>query len=212
LTHPSSGTRHALHKTYARAIEGVIACPDGGQNGETAKTNRAHEHKEGEHVRQTTVLGTVLAGFLTVAFPQNIQPLRASTGLWEMTETVTWTGLPPNLPPELATIMAMANGRTHNYTTCVKTEDLRSNPWTQGSDEKCTWMVLSSTATDMDVKGVGCDIGMEGMTAEVHGKIHLVDAKDGTGSFEVSLSGNGQTLTGHSSFTGKWVSATCPAE
>jgi hypothetical protein len=65
---------------------------------------------------------------------------------------------------------------------------------------------------DMDVKGVGCDIGMEGMTAEVHGKIHLVDAKDGTGSFEVSLSGNGQTLTGHSSFTGKWVRATCPAE
>jgi hypothetical protein len=157
-------------------------------------------------MRKTVVSAAVLGGLLTVAFSQEIQPLRASTGLWQMEETVTWTGL----PPEMAAVMA--NGRVHHYTTCVNAQDLRSNPWAEGSNAQCKWTALHSTPTDMDVQGTGCNIGMEGMTAEVRGKIHLTDAKDGTGSFDISMAGNGQTLTGHASYTGKWISSTCPAE
>ena len=148
----------------------------------------------------------LLVGYLAAAVPQSVQPLKASTGLWQMTEKISWTGL----PPEMAAIMA--NGRTHNYTTCVRTEDLRSNPWAEGSEEKCSWTVSASTATDMEVKGTGCNVGMEGMMADVHGTIHLSDAKNGTASFDISMSGNGQTLTGHASYTGKWISSVCPAQ
>ena len=71
--------------------------------------------------------------------------------------------------------------------------------------------VLTSTAKDMDVKGTGCSIGMEGMSADVRGKIHLSDSKNGTGSFDVTMSGNGQTATGHAAYIGKWM-AVCPAQ
>jgi|SRR5579864_7754093 hypothetical protein len=158
-------------------------------------------------MKKSIVMGAVLlVGYLAAAVSQSVQPLKANTGLWQMTETITWS----ELPPDMAAMMR--NGRTHNYTSCVKTEDLRSNPWAQGSEEKCKWTVLSSTGTDMDVKGTGCEVGMEGMTADVRGKIHLTDAKNGTGSFDISMSGNGQTLRGHASYTGKWASASCPAE
>jgi hypothetical protein len=51
-----------------------------------------------------------------------------------------------------------------------------------------------------------------GMTSEVHGMIHIVDAENGTGSFDVVMSGNGQKITGHATYKGKWVGASCPAE
>ena len=158
-------------------------------------------------MRKSLALGAaLLIGYLTLAVAQTLQPLKASTGLWQMTETVSWSGLPPQMAA------MMGNGRTHNYTTCVRAEDLRSNPWAEGASEKCEWTVVSSTATDMEVKGEGCATGMAGMTADVKGKIHLTDAKNGTGSFDIAMSANGQALTGHASYTGKWIGATCPAE
>jgi len=158
-------------------------------------------------MKKTTSIGTALCvGYLAAAVPQSVQPLKASTGLWQMTVTTTWTGL----PPEMANMMA--NGRTRSYTSCVKPEDLRSNPWGRGDREQCTWTVLASTETDMDLKGTSCNIGMQGMTADILGKIHLSDEKNGTGSFDVSLSSHGQTAMGHASYTGKWVSSTCPTE
>ena len=49
------------------------------------------------------------------------------------------------------------------------------------------------------------------MIAEAHGKIHVIDSENGTGSFDIALSGNGQTMNGHATYTGKWSGSTCPA-
>jgi hypothetical protein len=67
-----------------------------------------------------------------------------------MTETVTWTGL----PPQMATMMK--NGQTIRYKSCVKAKDLNTNPWADGSGEKCAWTVLNSTGSDMEVRGFLC--------------------------------------------------------
>ena len=143
---------------------------------------------------------------LVFAATGDLKPLNVKTGLWQMTETVTWTGL----PPQLASVMK--NGQPRNYKSCVKEKDLSTNPWAEGSGEKCVWSVLNSTGTDMEVRGTSCDLGKEyGMTADVHGKIHVLDHENGTGAFAVTLTGNGQTMKGNASYTGKWVSATCPA-
>ena len=141
-----------------------------------------------------------------VAVPATLQPLNVKTGLWQMTETVAWTGLPPELQG------ALANGRARSYNSCVKPENLSTNPWAEGSGEKCMWTVISSTGTDMEVQGTGCDMGSQlGMLAEAHGKIHVVDTQNGTGSFDVTLTGNGHTLKGRASYTGKWVAPNCSA-
>jgi Protein of unknown function (DUF3617) len=144
---------------------------------------------------------------IAVAVAANLHPLNVKTGLWQIAETFSWTGLPPELGS------AMANGKTRSYQSCVTAEDLNTNPWAHGSRESCTWNVLSSTGTDMDIRGTSCDLGTEyGMTAEAHGKIHVLDSENGTGSFDVVITGNGQTINGHASYVGKWVGSSCPKE
>src|ERR1700680_3490452 len=134
----------------------------------------------------------------------DVHPLNVKTGLWQMTEIITWTGL----PPQMAALMK--NGQPIKYKSCVKEKDLSSNPWADGSGEKCAWTVLKSSSTDMEVRGTSCQMGNYG-TAEVHGTIHVTDTENGTGSFAIVLTGNGQTMNGHATYTGKWVAASCPA-
>jgi len=144
-----------------------------------------------------------LLALLGFAQTQNAQPLNANTGLWQIAETNTWTGLPPQYQA------MMKSGQTRTYNRCVKTKDLSSNPWAEPG-EHCAWTVLKSNGTDMEIRGSSCQLG-NGMTADAHGTIHLSDTADGTGAFDITLTSNGQTIKGHASYTGKWLGATCPA-
>lgn len=158
-------------------------------------------------MRRSMITLICLGSAASIAVPATLQPLNVKTGLWQMTVAIAWSGLPPQLQG------ALANGQTRSYQSCVKPEDLSTNPWAAGSGDGCAWTVISSTGTDMDVKGTGCNIGEPfGMLAEVRGKIHVADPENGTGSFDVTLTGNGQTVRGHASYTGKWAAPTCPAE
>jgi hypothetical protein len=164
----------------------------------------------GRSIMRTRLLAIAIgsAGFVAFAAAQQFQPLNVKTGLWQMTKKIAWTGL----PPQMAGMMKKAP-QTTQYNSCVTKEGLRSNPWANGSGDNCTWTVVSSTSTDMEVTGTGCQLGANnGMTAQVHGQIHIVDSTDGTGSMTVTLTGNGQTATGQASYTGKWISASCPAQ
>jgi hypothetical protein len=147
------------------------------------------------------------AASAVLAAATQFQPLNVKTGLWRMTKAVTWTGLPPQMAA------AMKAAQTMSYNSCVTTKDLNSNPWANGSGDDCTWTVLNSTSTDMEVRGTGCNFANNsGMTGEVHGTIHIIDSQNGTGSMTITLTGNGQTMHGLATYTGKWVSASCPAQ
>jgi hypothetical protein len=114
------------------------------------------------------------------------------------------------LPQQWAAVVK--NGKTINYKSCVRAKDLTTNPWTDGDDSKCGWTVLKSDGTDMEIKATSCELGKEwGMITEGIGKIHVVDSENGTGSVDMTITGNGQTIKGHSAYTGKWIGASCPA-
>jgi Protein of unknown function (DUF3617) len=180
-------------------------CPISSPSSRRTMRSSAAKPSEEREMRTTIVALGVLG--TTIALAASLQPLNVKTGLWQMTQTIQWTGLPPQLDA------AMAKARTHSYQTCVKPKDLSTNPWADGSDEKCTWTVVSSTGTDMEVRGSSCNMGSEfGMTSEIHGKIHVVDAENGTGSFDILLSGNGQKISGRAAYTGKWIGSRCAAE
>lgn len=154
-----------------------------------------------------------LAASLAFAATGKIEPLKARTGLWQMTKTINWT-LPPQLPPQYAAVLQRQNGVPDKYKSCVKQENLTSNPWSEGTGEKCTWTVLKSTGTDMEIQG-SCDLSREWdmpATAEGRGKIHIVDSENGTGSEDFTVTVNGMTAKGHASYTGKWIGATCTAD
>lgn len=147
------------------------------------------------------------AASIVLAATAQLQPFGAKAGLWRMTKTIKWT----DLPPQLAAMMKAAPTTTYN--SCVTATDLSSNPWAKGSGDNCTWTVLSSTSTDMELQGSGCSFGNNSeSTGEVHGQIHLLDSENGTGSMTVTVTTNGQTMRGIASYTGKWVGASCPAK
>ena len=139
-----------------------------------------------------------------------IAPPNVNTGLWQTTVTAKYTGLPPQI--------AAAINPTMTSKGCVKPKDLTSDAWTNGlAGLKCSSVtVLKSTGTDMDVQGKGCNAG-NGMTAEGHGKFHVLDSEHVTGTMDVTFSGStpfGGNGPVHmlANYDSKWIGATCPAD
>jgi Protein of unknown function (DUF3617) len=183
-----------MRKTLALAViclAGVAAFAAVGRGAQT----QSHKPEQAASATQTKAKAALL-------------PLNVSTGLWEMTQTVTWTGLPPQFAA------ALTNGMPMHYKSCVKQADLIKNPWANGSGagDRCSWTVLSSTGTDMQVQGTCSPGNGDGMSMQMHGKIHAIDSENGTGSVDVTLTGNGMNAKGHATYTGKWIAATCPAD
>jgi hypothetical protein len=160
-------------------------------------------------MRRTLLIVAICLGVSVVlGATTQMQPLNAKTGLWRMTKSVKWS----DLPPQLAAMMKAAPQVT-TYNSCVTTTDLNGNPWAKGSGDNCTWTVVSSTSSDMEVRGTGCSFGNNAdSTGDVHGQIHLLDSENGTGSMTVTVTTNGQTMRGVASYTGKWVAASCSAQ
>jgi len=154
--------------------------------------------------------------------------LNVKTGLWQVTEISTTSGVPAlpadmkarldkMTPEQRAKMEAAMKGmlgtpRTINYKTCVTKDDLDKGAFT-GPDEKCSWTIVNSSPTDMEVRGTACEAGKnEGMKTDVTMKIHAIDSENVKGAVQGSATGNGNTVRIDNTYTGKWLSATCPAE
>jgi hypothetical protein len=129
----------------------------------------------------------------------NDQPLNVKTGLWQATETTNAKGLPPSMA-------ALAN-RTITYETCVTPQKLKENPFT---DHQCNWTFIKSSSSDMEAKGTACDAGKnQGMSTDVHYKLHAVDSEHVNGSGDWTSTGGGQTMSGTINGSGHWVANSC---
>jgi hypothetical protein len=157
------------------------------------------------------------------------QPLRVKTGLWQVTQTTTINGgvvaLPPDLQARLAQLPPEERARlegvmqerlggvphTTTFKSCVTEKDLSDEPWKSGSE--CKWTVNTSTGTDMEARGTSCELGRdEGMSSDIHIKIHVVDPGYAKATFDGKATGNGHTLTLSGTHEAKWVAATCPSD
>jgi len=154
-------------------------------------------------MRKTIFVSVVcLLASTIVVGEEKFQPLNIKPGQWQVTETFSATGLPAKTPGATQTI---------TYKSCVTQKDLTSNPFND-PHQKCAWTVLNSTASDMELKGESCSLGEEGMKANVHLKLHAVDSEHANGSGEWTATGNGMSMSGNATGSGKWISATCPSE
>jgi hypothetical protein len=124
----------------------------------------------------------------------NLHPLNVKPGLWQMTMTARM-------------------GAPMHYKSCLKPKDLTAAAWTKGMGlSGCTWKVLNSTSTDIELQTTGCEKDSNGTTMQLHGKVHAIDSENTTGSFDISLTDNGQAISNHADLTGKWIGATCQAD
>jgi len=159
--------------------------------------------------------------FATAVLAVTETPLDVKPGLWQIDQTVKYTGLPPNiqamldrLTPEQRT--AMGYGAALSYKKCITEKGLNTS-WVQG-DNNCKWTVLKSTATELEVQGTNCKMAnqvmgrSQGLTSEGLFKIHVLDSEHLQGSIHGTATGNGVNATMDGSYKGKWISATCPAD
>jgi Protein of unknown function (DUF3617) len=146
-------------------------------------------------VRNTSFLAILFTA--TILFAANsYQPLNVKPGLWHVTGTNQFMG----------------NTTKTDYKNCITAKDLNSNPWVNGPDEKCTWTVVTSTGSDIEIKGTSCELGKEyGMSTNVDVKLHAVDSENVKASMQGTATGNSQTVNVSGTFTGKWMSSSCPA-
>jgi len=154
-----------------------------------------------------TLFAAMICLLASVAFAVagKFQPLNVKTGLWQVTETSTVSGL----PPQMAAIMQAAPP-TRTYKTCVTTKELNANPWANGPNEKCTWTVLNSTSSDMELRGSSCAAFRDqGMRTDFHLKIHALDSENVKASVQGTSTGNGIDVNLNGTYTGKWLGATC---
>ena len=145
------------------------------------------------------VLFVAVACFLVSIVFAATEPLNVKTGLWQVTEIGTTSGLPPlpadmqarldkMTPEQRAKLEAAMKGRfggtpqTINYKTCVTKDDLAKAAFTS-PDEKCSWTVVNSSRTDLEVRGSACEAGKnEGMKTDVTMKIHAIDSENVKGA------------------------------
>ncbi len=121
-------------------------------------------------------------------------------------------------PDQRARMEAMIKSRyggtpqTIIYDKCVTAKDLDTTPLLNKPDEKCTWTVLSSTGSEMEVRGTSCAGGRDqGMQTDVDVKVHALDSENVKASAQGTSTGNGHTVNIDNTFTGKWMGPICPA-
>jgi Protein of unknown function (DUF3617) len=179
-----------------------------------------------DEMRKMILLGAVSLSATVLLMASGLQPLNLKPGLWETTMTTTISGLPPippdmqarlaQMPPEQrAKLEAMMKSRyggtpqTRTYRSCVRKEGLDKYPFSD-PDKKCTYNVLTSTGSKMDVRGT-CMPGSEGAKIDFNYRLEALDPEHAKGTGQAAITSGGQTMNGIYSGTGKWIGASCPA-
>jgi hypothetical protein len=148
-----------------------------------------------------------------------IQPLNVKPGLWETTTTHKTSGAPPVPPEALAKltpeqrarfeerIRANSAGSTNTVTDkhCVTKQDLEKADFGQGKGE-CTYTIQTSTSTQAKGK-YSCNV--EGMMVNGAVDITAPDSEHIKGSSQGSLSGGSRTMNVETTFTSKFLGASC---
>ncbi len=156
----------------------------------------------------------------------SITPLNVKVGLWETTVTMNMTGMPAipdsvlaQIPPEQRAKMQQMiderNGKPTTTKSCLTKEKLQNTNPFQKAPQGCTYTVLSSSGSKMEVK---MECVRNGMTATSHivvtasdsenvkGTMHM-NTTSSSGSSDSAGAGAGMKMDG--TFTSKWVGASC---
>lgn len=145
-------------------------------------------------------------------------PLNVKPGLWEKTVTYKMSGAPPiptamldKLTPEQRArfeermkASSAGNSRTQTDKDCITKEQLQDP--IGNNDKRCTWTIQESTPTKAKGK-VACE--EQGVKMSGNGEFSAPDQEHMNGSMHIASSGGGNSMTVDSTFSFKWLSASC---
>ena len=151
-----------------------------------------------------------------------IVPPNIKTGLWEITETQTMSGMPamPTIPPEalanmtpeqraqMESHMKSMSGapKTTTRKDCITKEELEKNTAFGENRNECTRTILSSSSTMTEVK-VHCT-GKE-MTTDGTFKYQALSQESVKGTLRMVMTGHDRTMHMDMDFTSKYLGPAC---
>lgn len=156
----------------------------------------------------------------------SITPLNVKVGLWETTMTMNMSGMPAipdsvlvQIPPEQRAKMQQMiderNGKPTTTKSCLTKEKLQNTNPFQKAPQGCTYTVVSSSGSKMDVKiecvrngmNVTGNVAVTASDSEnVKGTVHMNTASS-SGTPSNGAPGAGMKMD--STFTSKWLGASC---
>lgn len=178
-------------------------------------------------MRKAILIGAVLLLAMVASVSGNVNPLNLKPGLWQTTMTYTIKGTPP-MPPDMEARLAQmtpeqrakyeamlknqygGTPKTNTWKSCVKKEDLNKYPF-EDPRKKCTYTVLSSTGSKMDVSGT-CTPGNDGYEYGFKVQLETADSEHAKGTGQLTISKGSQIMTGDYRGSSQWLGATCPAD
>lgn len=167
------------------------------------------------------ILGVAFLFPFVMQSGSSIMPLNVRLGLWETTVTSTMSGLPTipdsalaQMPPEqrarIQQMIEERNGKPTTTKSCLTKDKLQnSNPF-QKAPQGCTYTVVSSSGSKMEVK---MECVRNGMTMTGNVSVTASNSENVKGTVHMNTtSGNGAAGNGmkmESSFTSKWIGSSC---
>lgn len=162
----------------------------------------------------TVFICAIIAGIVLFA----AEPLNVKLGQWESTSTTQLSGMPPipqdvldKMTPQQRQMMEermkSMQGKPTVTKYCVKQEDI-DKALSFGSDDKtCTRTILTSSSTRQEIK-IECNRENGKATGTI--RIETADRENVKGVVQMSMaSGGGRSMNVNSTFTAKWLGATC---
>lgn len=171
------------------------------------------------------MLARILLGLLVV-FPFVLQSdttvtsLNVKLGLWQTTVATNMSGLPaipdsalaqlsPDQRAKIQAAMKQVSGQPMTTKSCMTKEKLDKSEGFRNAPKSCTYTVVSSTSSKLEMKLTCAQNGMT-ITGNVH--VEAVDGENVKGSIQMNTSGNsgeGNGMNMNSTFASKWLGAAC---
>jgi hypothetical protein len=166
------------------------------------------------------VFGVVCLSSFVLLAADKVQPFDVKVGLWEVTHTITSSGMPP-IPPEMLARLtpeqrakmeermkahASESPRTKTVRSCLTKERLEKDLAFADDDPACKHTIVSSTSSHLEVH-LECD--REGMKSDGTFKLDAVSRESVKGSVHTVTSGGDNSMTIDSTFTAKYLGSDC---
>lgn len=152
----------------------------------------------------------------------SITPLNVKLGLWETTVTSTMSRLPTipdsalaQMPPEqrvrIQQMIEERNGKPTTTKSCLTKEKLQNTNPFQKAPQGCTYTVVSSSGSKMEVK---MECVRNGMTMTSNVSVTASDSENVKGTVRMNTTDSDTSSGSHSmkmdsSFTSKWIGSSC---
>jgi Protein of unknown function (DUF3617) len=170
-------------------------------------------------MRNRLLLAAILLCSVSFWAADNITPLNAKVGLWEVTTTQSMSGMAaPNIPPDAlaklppeqrAHVEEMLNGKPKVNKECVTKEKLEKNMAFNDNPGECTRTVLSSTGSKLNIK-FHCEGKDKQSSSDGTFVMEVINTDSVKGTMHASTTNNnGRTMNMDFTINSKYLGPAC---